>query len=564
VKAVVIPEKDTIEVTSVPDPAPGPREVVLQVAGCGICGTDLHILQGEFAPTLPIVPGHEFAGEVVAAGRDVRELSVGDHVAVDPSLFCGECYQCRLGRFNLCERWRAIGVTDSGGAAEFAVAPAANCVRLPEGVRPADAALIEPLSRAVRALDILRMGLAAHVLIYGSGTMGLMILQLAKRAGATTVSLVDINPERLVTARRLGCTAAVKSADELERARGWDVVVDCTGVVAAIEDGLGRVAKGGTFLQFGVTDYAARVQIEPYRIYNREITITGRWRCCTPTSVPPSSSSTGWSTLTCSSATACRWTPTTRRSTGCAAASGARSRSCPARRRDAPARRPLTPRLLARLVPVGLFRAKPVVEADHAVHARGVVAHPLRRLVVRDGAPELGDAAVDLDRDVLRRHRRIACDLLRDLLLERAVVGRRALGRRRLRHGRGGDRAGLARVDRPGRRRTGRGGGRRLRDRRGRAGGGGRGRIRDDAVAGLHRGGGHRRHDGRPHGGLARPPAPSPTRERSGRGGHRPEEQDQGPSHVERRYPGGAALEPRRHEPVRSLTTHLVSHSTRG
>ena len=115
-KAVVIPEKDTIEVTSVPDPAPGPREVVVQVAGCGICGTDLHILQGEFAPTLPIVPGHEFAGEVVAAGRDVRELSVGDHVAVDPSLFCGECYQCRLGRFNLCERWRAIGVTDSGGA----------------------------------------------------------------------------------------------------------------------------------------------------------------------------------------------------------------------------------------------------------------------------------------------------------------------------------------------------------------------------------------------------------------------------------------------------------------
>jgi 2-desacetyl-2-hydroxyethyl bacteriochlorophyllide A dehydrogenase len=274
-KAVVIPEKGTIEIETLADPAPGPREVVVQVAACGICGTDLHILQGEFAPTLPIVPGHEFAGEVVATGADVSEVAVGDTVAVDPTLYCGECYQCRLGRFNLCERWRAIGVTDAGGAAELALAPVANCVRLPEGVDARDAALIEPLSCAVRGYDVLRMRLAERVLIYGSGTMGLMMLQLAKRTGAATVDMVDINPERLETARILGCTSAVTDADELDRPRGWDVVIDCTGVVAAIEDGLGRVAKAGTFLQFGVSDYGARVTIDPYRIYNQEITITG-------------------------------------------------------------------------------------------------------------------------------------------------------------------------------------------------------------------------------------------------------------------------------------------------
>src|SRR3954463_14150613 len=132
-KAAVI-DVDRVTVESIPDPTPGPREVVIAVAACGICGTDLHIADGEFAPTLPIVPGHEFAGEVVAVGSGVSEVAVGDHVAVDPTPSCGECRQCRLGRFNLCERWRAIGVSDQGGAAEFALAPVANCVLLPEAV----------------------------------------------------------------------------------------------------------------------------------------------------------------------------------------------------------------------------------------------------------------------------------------------------------------------------------------------------------------------------------------------------------------------------------------------
>jgi 2-desacetyl-2-hydroxyethyl bacteriochlorophyllide A dehydrogenase len=274
-RAAVIKAPGEVELSTVDDPTPGPREVVVDVAACGICGTDLHILQGEFAPTLPVIPGHEFAGEVVAVGTAVTEIRAGERVAVDPSLFCFECYYCRRGHNNLCERWGGIGVTTAGGAAEFARAPVANCVRLPDHVRTEDAALIEPLSCAVRGYDVLRSQLATHVLIYGSGTMGLMMLELAKRTGASTVDVVDLNPERLETARLLGCTSAVTSADELNRPRGWDVVVDATGNARAIQDGLGRVGKAGTFLQFGVADYAARVEIDPYRIYNQEITITG-------------------------------------------------------------------------------------------------------------------------------------------------------------------------------------------------------------------------------------------------------------------------------------------------
>ncbi|GLF93271.1 zinc-dependent alcohol dehydrogenase family protein [Streptomyces yaizuensis] len=274
-RAAVIEAPGAISVTTAPDPTPGPREVVVAVAACGLCGTDLHILQGEFAPSLPLIPGHEFAGEVVGIGRDVTELAPGDRVAVDPSLACHECRYCRAGRGNLCDRWAAIGVTVAGGAAEYALAPVANCVRLPDHVDPRDAPLIEPLSCAIRGYDVLRGSLGAEVLVYGSGTMGLMMLELAKRTGAARVDVLDINPARLATARELGVSGAAAHADELDRGRGWDIVIDATGSAAAIQDGLGRVAKGGTFLQFGVADYATTAVIEPYRIYNQEITITG-------------------------------------------------------------------------------------------------------------------------------------------------------------------------------------------------------------------------------------------------------------------------------------------------
>ncbi|MFD9907114.1 zinc-dependent alcohol dehydrogenase family protein [Streptomyces sp. NPDC059063] len=274
-KAAIIESVGTAVVGEVPDPTPGPRDVVVEVAACGLCGTDLHILQGEFAPTLPVVPGHEFAGEVVGLGAEVTELRVGDRVGVDPSLYCYECRYCRTGHNNLCERWAAIGVTRAGGAAQYAVAPVANCVRLPDHVRTQDAALIEPLSCAVRGYDVLRTRLGAHVLVYGSGTMGLMMVELAKRTGAASVDVVDVNRDRLATAVRLGVTGSAAYADALDRPQGWDVVIDATGNAAAIQDGLGRVAKAGTFLQFGVADYAARVTVDPYRIYNQELTITG-------------------------------------------------------------------------------------------------------------------------------------------------------------------------------------------------------------------------------------------------------------------------------------------------
>jgi 2-desacetyl-2-hydroxyethyl bacteriochlorophyllide A dehydrogenase len=274
-RAAVIKSVGEIGIETVDDPTPGPRQAVVQVEAVGLCGTDLHILQGEFAPSLPLIPGHEFAGVVVATGPDVDTVAEGDRVAVDPSLYCFECHYCRLGRNNLCLHWGGIGVTTSGGAAEFVAVPAANCVQLPEAVSTGDATLIEPLSCAVRGYDVLTGQLGAHVLIYGAGTMGLMMLELAKRVGAASVDMLDVNADRLTLARQLGCSRTAGNADEIERPYGWELVVDATGNEKAIQDGLGRVGPGGTFLQFGVAYYAARASIDPYRIYNKEITITG-------------------------------------------------------------------------------------------------------------------------------------------------------------------------------------------------------------------------------------------------------------------------------------------------
>jgi 2-desacetyl-2-hydroxyethyl bacteriochlorophyllide A dehydrogenase len=274
-RAAVITAPGEVGTTTFADPSPALGEVVVAVAACGICGTDLHLVDGHVDAPLPLVPGHELTGEVVALGAGVVDLHVGDRVAVDPNQPCGGCRPCRRGRQNLCERYAALGVTMAGGAAEYVAAPARSCVRLPDGVDLAQAALIEPLSCAVRGFDVLQLPVGDRVLIYGAGTMGLMNLALALRAGAGSVDVVDLDPGRLDRARALGARHAVTAPDEVEAPDGWDAVIDCTGVIAAIEDGLSRVGRGGTFLQFGVAPQHASASWSPFRVYRDEIRIVG-------------------------------------------------------------------------------------------------------------------------------------------------------------------------------------------------------------------------------------------------------------------------------------------------
>ncbi|HEY2965651.1 MAG TPA: alcohol dehydrogenase catalytic domain-containing protein [Actinomycetota bacterium] len=273
-RAVLLHEPSRPEVTEVPDPAPGPGEVIVAVDACGICGTDLHILDGDFAPTpYPIVPGHEFCGEVVDTGG-AADITEGTFAAIDPSLFCGRCRECRRGRGNLCRDWGAIGVTVDGAFAEYVAVPVANVYPLDETIPRSWGTLVEPLSCVVHALDRLGALIGRSALIYGAGTMGLLLAQLVRREGVTRLDVVDPRAERLSVARRVGADGAAPTADDLAASR-WDLVVDATGAISAIEDGLGRVARGGTFLVFGVAPADGSARFAPFRICHDEITVIG-------------------------------------------------------------------------------------------------------------------------------------------------------------------------------------------------------------------------------------------------------------------------------------------------
>ena len=279
-RAVVFEAEEKLALHDRDEPQPGPGEVVVETAAVGICGTDTHVFDGEFEGTVfPLVPGHEATGTVVALGPGVAEgisgLAVGDHVAVNPSTTCGVCEFCRSGRSNLCRLWNGLGVVASDGAAQQRfTAPVANVFRLQPSTDIFEAALIEPLACAIRGWDVLPRRIGDHVLVYGSGTMGLLMAQLAPRAGAASVTIVDISADRLATAGEVGIEHRHTSADDAGRA-DWDVVIDCTGNLRAIEDGLPRVKAGGVFQHFGVAPADATSSYSPFRIYRDEVSIVG-------------------------------------------------------------------------------------------------------------------------------------------------------------------------------------------------------------------------------------------------------------------------------------------------
>jgi 2-desacetyl-2-hydroxyethyl bacteriochlorophyllide A dehydrogenase len=275
-RAIVLDRPGSFRIADVPDPAPRSGEVIVRVECCGICGTDLHILDGEFPPTpYPITPGHEFAGQIVGFGTNVEpDLKEGDRVAVDPSLYCGWCRRCRGGHDNLCENWAAIGDTKDGAFAEYVAVPAVNAHRLPDHIDGQYGAMAEPLACAVHGLRRLGPVLGESVVIVGAGTMGLLLLQLLVRAGADRIAVVDRISSRLGVARDLGASHAVHGAEEIEGPR-FGIAIDATGVPSAIESAIDLLDRGGRLLIFGVSPAEARVAISPFRVYNDELTIVG-------------------------------------------------------------------------------------------------------------------------------------------------------------------------------------------------------------------------------------------------------------------------------------------------
>lgn len=285
-RAVIIAEPGKIHVENVADPTPQPDELVIRVGACGICGTDLHIANGSLSMTrYPVVPGHEVAGEIVAVGRNVPQkiggsdtkLTIGTRVAIDPNRYCGYCALCRTGRENLCLNYGCMGVTTNGAFAEYVTVPASKAYVLPENLSFQEAALLEPISCATHGMHRLNPKSGDTILIVGAGTMGLLLLQLAVRGGASRVAVVDINTQRLQRAASLGASITQTDISRLleEEPLGFDCVIDVTGSARAVEGAFAAVKRGGKLMVFGVTSSEAMVSLSTFRITTSEITILG-------------------------------------------------------------------------------------------------------------------------------------------------------------------------------------------------------------------------------------------------------------------------------------------------
>lgn len=272
------------DVRQVPTPEPGPGEVLLRVLVAGVCGTDLHLHNGDFGPTYPLTPGHEFVGEAVAVGPGAPASLVGRRQVVDNTASCGRCDQCRRARPAYCRHLLAQGVNAPGGFADYVVAAADRCFDV-DDLDPETAVFAEPVACAVHGIDVLALPAGATVLQFGAGPTGLILAQLLARSGAGELTVAAPTLSKLELARAGGADRTVQldrddstaGADELHRIApdGFDVVIDATGAPAVLAQTLPLTRTGGTVFVYGMTPESALWPVAPYDIFRRELTIKG-------------------------------------------------------------------------------------------------------------------------------------------------------------------------------------------------------------------------------------------------------------------------------------------------
>ena len=272
-----------LEYKEIPDPIRRDGEVIVRVEACGICGSDRHIVKGEFPSKPPFVLGHEFGGTIVEVGPS-GALKVGQKVTVDPNIFCGICDMCRLGRVSFCKNLTAHGVHRDGGLAEFAAVPESQIYPMPDDTPSHHLALCEPIGCCVRGLDLANIQPGDSVAILGGGVVGLLMVQLVKLAGATQIYLSTRQAERRELAEKFGATITIDPTvkDPVQMIKqtspnGVDVAIECAGVAETFQQSIEMSRQGGTVLAFGVVPAGEKVEVTPFDIMSKEIRLQGSW-----------------------------------------------------------------------------------------------------------------------------------------------------------------------------------------------------------------------------------------------------------------------------------------------
>lgn len=258
-----------------PMPDIGPTDVLVRVERAGVCGTDLHLPHRTEAQG--IVPGHEVAGTVARTGDDVVSVEVGQRVVVMPSLRCMACDACLRGDVQLCHRqWdTALGFGRDGGYAEFVAVPAQTCYPMPDGMSWAHAALVEPYSNALHAVNIASPGPSDAAVVTGAGPLGLLVTAVLATRGLTDITVVEPSELRAATAKRLGATRVVASTDELPDGDlgTCAVVVECSGADGLVEEAVRLCRAGGTVAILGVPKEGHHISIAPRKWMRKEVCV---------------------------------------------------------------------------------------------------------------------------------------------------------------------------------------------------------------------------------------------------------------------------------------------------
>lgn len=285
-KALLLSEYKKLQVADVPVPVPGPEEILVRVAACGICGSDVHGYDGSSGRRIPpIIMGHEAAGVVADVGSGVTGFRNGDRVTFDSTIYCGDCAFCRGGKPNLCDRREVLGVScgdyrRAGAFAEFVVLPARIAYHLPDNLSFAEAALLEAVSVALHAVSLVKIEPGSSALVVGAGTIGLLVQQALKVAGCARVFVTDLDPTRLALSESLGATSVLRSGPELLQTildltdgMGVEVAIEAVGNTPAVHSAINCVRKGGDVVLVG--NISPEVTIPLQKVVSRQITLFG-------------------------------------------------------------------------------------------------------------------------------------------------------------------------------------------------------------------------------------------------------------------------------------------------
>lgn len=267
-------------------PSLGERDVLVKVVACGVCGTDVHIYHGDKGSAdvkPPVVLGHELAGVVERVGSQVTSVRVGDHVTVDPNIYCGKCHYCQIGKKQLCSNLYAIGVNRNGGFAEYCAAPETQCYRLSPEIPLEYGAMAEPLACCIHGMDRLSLRAGDTVCVIGGGAIGLMMLQLARLSGASRVILSEPVKMRREIAEKLDADLTVDPVHENLAARieaylgvpGVDAVIECVGNTIAVAQAFEAAKRGTKVLLFSVPKPDTTHPLDLMDVYRKELTVLG-------------------------------------------------------------------------------------------------------------------------------------------------------------------------------------------------------------------------------------------------------------------------------------------------